>query len=122
MRGIDIDADLDLSGHLFPHQRDVTSFLLKAGRGAAFLDTGMGKTAVELEYGRQVVEMENKPVLLLAPLAVGKQHEREAARFDTDAKVIRDPSEINDALARIYNVHVRTIEKILQRDTWSHLP
>ena len=28
----------------------------------------------------------------------------------------------NDALARIYNVHVRTIEKILQRDTWSHLP
>ena len=37
MRGIDIDADLDLSGHLFPHQRDVTSFLLKAGRCAAFL-------------------------------------------------------------------------------------
>ena len=98
MRGIETEPDL--SGHLFPHQRDVVSFLLKAGRGAAFLDTGMGKTAVELEYGRQVVEMENRPVLLLAPLAVGKQHEREAERFHTDAKVIRDPSEINGA--RIY--------------------
>lgn len=90
----------DIASHLFAHQRDVTEFLLRAGRGAAFLDTGMGKTAVELEYGRQVVESENKPVLLLAPLAVGKQHEREAARFDTDAKVIRDPSEIDGA--RIY--------------------
>lgn len=98
MRGS--DADHDLAGHLFAHQRDVVSFLLKAGRGAAFLDTGMGKTAVELEYGRQVVEMENRPVLLLAPLAVGKQHEREAARFNTDAKVIRDPSEITGP--RIY--------------------
>lgn len=98
MAGISFDADL--SGHLFSHQKDVTLFLLKAGRGAAFLDTGMGKTAVELEYGRQIVELENRPVLLLAPLAVGKQHEREAARFDTDAKVIRDPSEIDGA--RIY--------------------
>jgi hypothetical protein len=32
----------------------------------------------------------NKPVLMLAPLAVGPQHEREAERFGIDAKYIRD--------------------------------
>lgn len=90
----------ELSGHLFPHQRDTVDFLLRAGRGAAFLDTGMGKTAVELEFGRVIVETENRPVLMLAPLAVGKQHAREAERFGVDAKVIRDPSEIDGA--RIY--------------------
>jgi len=90
----------ELGSHLFPHQRDTVDFLLKAGRGAAFLDTGMGKTACELEYGRVVVEETNRPVLMLAPLAVGKQHQREAYRFGVDSRVIRDPSEMDGA--RIY--------------------
>jgi hypothetical protein len=28
----------------------------------------------------------------------------------------------NEALAKRYNVHHRTVEKILSRETWSHLP
>lgn len=28
----------------------------------------------------------------------------------------------NEALARIHGVHVRTIEKLVQRETWSHIP
>lgn len=90
----------ELSAHLFPHQRATVEFLLKAGRGAAFLDTGMGKTAVELEYGKRIVEHENKPVLMLAPLAVGKQHMREAERFGADAQIARDQSDVSGA--RIY--------------------
>ena len=90
----------ELSAHLFPHQRATVEFLLKAGRGAAFLDTGMGKTAVELEYGKRIVEHENKPVLMLAPLAVGKQHMREAERFGVEASIARDQSDVTGA--RIY--------------------
>ncbi|MDX9716301.1 MAG: DEAD/DEAH box helicase [Thauera sp.] len=90
----------ELSAHLFPHQRATVEFLLEAGRGAAFLDTGMGKTAVELEYGKRVVEYENRPVLMLAPLAVSKQHMREAERFGADAKIARDQSDVTGA--RIY--------------------
>jgi len=75
-----IRKDWNLSSKLFPHQQDVVNFMLESGRGAPFLDTGLGKTAVELEYGRQVVEFENKPVLLLAPLAVGKQHDASFCR------------------------------------------
>ena len=95
-----MDRVPELSAHLFPHQRATVEFLLKAGRGAAFLDTGMGKTAVELEYGKRVVEHENKPVLMLAPLAVGKQHIREAERFGADAQIARDQSDVSGA--RIY--------------------
>lgn len=90
----------ELSAHLFPHQRATVEFLLKAGRGAAFLDTGMGKTAVELEYGKRIVEHENKPVLMLAPLAVGKQHMREAERFGVETSIARDQSDVTGA--RIY--------------------
>ena len=95
-----LDETPELGGHLFPHQRDTVAFALQCARSAALLDTGMGKTAVELEFGRCVVEHENKPVLMLAPLAVGAQHTREAERFGVDAKQIRDPKEIDGP--RIY--------------------
>jgi len=80
-----------LSAALFPHQRDTVDFLLRTGCGAAFLDTGLGKTFVALEWGRCIVEATNKPVLMLAPLAVGPQHEKEARARDIDAKHIREP-------------------------------
>lgn len=58
---------------MFPHQRDVCAWALRMGKAAAFLGTGMGKTLIELEWARCVAEYTGRPVLLLAPLAVGKQ-------------------------------------------------
>lgn len=92
-----------LSPHLFDYQKDVVGFLLRAGSGAAFLDTGMGKTSVELEFGRVVVERENRPVLMLAPLAVGVQHLREAERFGIDAAIARGQQDVNAAKVYIAN-------------------
>jgi len=83
-----------LNSAMFGYQSDVTEFLLIIGSGAALLDTGLGKSLVELEYARVMVETTNRPVLMLAPLAVGPQHEREAAKFGIDARYIRDPSAI----------------------------
>ena len=80
---------------LFPHQRAVTEFALRMGCAAMFLDTGLGKSFSALEWGRVVVEKTNKPVLMLAPLAVGPQHQREAERFGIDAKYVRDNFEID---------------------------
>jgi len=85
---------------MFPHQRASTEFALRAGAAALFLDTGLGKSFCALEWGRVVVEKTNKPVLMLAPLAVGPQHQREAERFGIDAKYVRDGSEISGP--RIY--------------------
>lgn len=92
-----------LNPSMFGYQSDVTDFLLRIGSGAALLDTGLGKSLVELEWARVMVEATNRPVLMLAPLAVGPQHEREAAKFGIEAKYIRDPSEIKGAGVWITN-------------------
>ena len=83
-----------LSPAMFPYQRDVTEYLLRCGRGAAFLDTGLGKSLIALEWGRIVAEDTGKPVLMLAPLAVAPQHVREAHKFGLEARIVRDQSEI----------------------------
>lgn len=83
-----------LHSAMFPYQRDVTAFCLEQGRAAEFMDTGLGKTFSELEYGRCVVEHSNAPVLLLTPLAVGPQIAAEAERFGIDARVVTDQASV----------------------------
>jgi hypothetical protein len=83
-----------LHSSMFPYQRDVTAFCLEQGRSAEFMDTGLGKTFSELEYGRCVVEHSNAPVLLLTPLAVGPQIAAEAERFGIDARVVSDQAAV----------------------------
>ena len=78
----------DLPDHLFPHQRDIVAWALRRGRAAIFAGTGLGKTLMELEWSRQVARFTARPTLLLAPLAVGPQHEREGERFGILAKVV----------------------------------
>lgn len=70
-----------LNPSLFAHQRVTTEFLLKRGRGAAFLDTGLGKTLIQLDWSRVVAARTHKPVLILAPLAVAAQTVHEGERF-----------------------------------------
>lgn len=72
-----------------PHQAWCLSHLLKAGRGAAFLDTGLGKTFLQLDWARHIPG----DVLILAPLAVAQQTASEADRLmGLDVGVSRDGS------------------------------
>ena len=92
-----------LSPAMKDHQRHCVEFALRAGCAALFLDTGLGKTLCALEWGRVVVEHTGLPVIMLAPLAVAAQHEREAVKFGIDAKAIRDPSQMDGARVYITN-------------------
>ncbi len=65
--------------HLFPHQRDLVRWALAKGRAAIFADTGLGKTAMQVEWARLVSA--HGRVLILAPLAVAQQTVAEATRF-----------------------------------------
>lgn len=85
--GISRTPELNVS--LRDHQRVGVEFALRAGRSALFYDTGLGKTRMMLDWGRCVVEYTNKPVLMLAPLAVGAQHIREAEAMGVDAAISR---------------------------------
>ena len=89
-----------LNGALKDHQAHCVQFSVRAGSSAEFLDTGLGKSFIALEWGRIIVEATNLPVLMLAPLAVSKQHEREAARWGIDANGdgVADPNNPTDAI------------------------
>lgn len=76
------------------HQSAVLEFALNMGKSAAFLDTGLGKSFIELEYARQCAEETGKPSLILTPLAVAGQMVREGHKFNIDARQIREQSEV----------------------------
>lgn len=69
----------DLADHLYPHQADLVRWALRRGRAAIFADTGLGKTAMQIEWARHVSTRGR--VLVLCPLAVAQQTVREAERF-----------------------------------------
>jgi len=72
---------------LFPFQRDCCEMLLKSGRGAAFLDTGLGKTILQCEWARHIPG----DVLIIAPLAVAHQTVKEAKnRIGMDIQYSKD--------------------------------
>jgi superfamily II DNA or RNA helicase len=68
-------------------------FLLGVGSGGLFLDTGLGKTAVELEWCIHAAEATNGCALILTPLAVAKQIEREGKRWGYPVRVIREQAD-----------------------------
>ena len=70
--------------HLFDFQRYIVELSLRHGCFANFGDCGTGKTMIELEIARQIVEQKNKRVLVITPLAVSGQHRQEAAKFNFD--------------------------------------
>jgi superfamily II DNA or RNA helicase len=80
-----------LNPMLFDWQQAIVRWALRRGRAALFEDCGLGKTAQQLEWANHVPGR----VIIVAPLAVGPQTEREAAKFGIDAKYMRqdDPKQ-----------------------------
>jgi hypothetical protein len=87
-----------LSSHLFDFQKHCVEFLLTVGSGGLFLDTGLGKTLVQLEFSEHARHTVNGKALILTPLAVARQIEREGKRFGYDAQVIREQSEAREGI------------------------
>jgi hypothetical protein len=75
-----------MPNYLFDFQRHLVEWAIRRGRAAIFADCGMGKTAMQLVWAENVVRKTNGRVLVLTPLAVAKQSEREAAKFHIEAK------------------------------------
>lgn len=87
-----------MPAHLFDYQAECVSFALRQGRAAMFLDTGLGKTRIQLEWCRQASEAANGKALLLTPLAVARQIEREGQALGYNVRVIRDASEAREGI------------------------
>lgn len=63
----------ELPDFLFDYQKFAVSIALKHGKFAIFAGTGLGKTAMQLAWALEVHRHTNRPVLIIAPLAVAKQ-------------------------------------------------
>ena len=68
----------------FDFQKYTIEKAMLRGRNANFLDTGLGKTLVQLSLSYNVVKEKNKKVLILTPLAVAFQFILEANKLGID--------------------------------------
>lgn len=96
--GFEIAPD-ELMPALYDFQRDVTAWALRAGRASLFADCGLGKTPMQLEWARRIVERTDGDVLILAPLAVSGQTAREAERFGIEARVVRERDQLQPGIS-----------------------
>ena len=87
-----------MAPHLFPFQRHCAEFALRAGAAGIFLDTGLGKTEIQLEWCRHAAKATNGRALILTPLAVAGQTKRRADRWGYPARIIREPSDVGDGI------------------------
>jgi ERCC4-related helicase len=78
-----IDTNYITEG-MFDYQKYVSEYAIKKGRCAVFLDTGLGKTIIELTIATNYARATNKPVLIITPLAVAFQFIKEAEKFGID--------------------------------------
>jgi len=75
---------------LFDFQTALTEWAIRKGRAAIWADCGMGKTLMQLVWAQNVVEHTNGSILILTPLAVAQQTQREAVKFGVEATVSQD--------------------------------
>lgn len=75
---------IEITDSMFDFQKHITEYAIKKGRCANFIDTGLGKTLIELNVANNYVKHTNKPALIITPLAVAYQFIKEAEKFGID--------------------------------------
>jgi superfamily II DNA or RNA helicase len=83
---------------LFKHQQATLQFACQKGRAAAFLDTGLGKSRVEAAAAAEFMDASGKPSLILTPLAVARQMQRECKAIGIDAQIVREQSDVTSGV------------------------
>ena len=84
----------ELNPMLFDFQKYCVRRALQAGKFAMFEDCGLGKTIQQLEWANKVVNHINKPVLILAPLAVVSQTIKEGEKFGYNVNEVIDRDDV----------------------------
>lgn len=95
--GFDIDIS-ELNPAMFDFQKDIVRWALKKGRCAIFADCGMGKTLMQLEWGQKIHEYTKEKVLILAPLSVASQTQKEGEKFGYKVNICESQADVKDGL------------------------
>lgn len=100
--GMMVDTD-KLNPLLFDFQKDMVRWALAKGKAAIFADCGLGKTAMQLEWAEQIRKETGGKVLVLAPLAVASQTQKEGEKFGISVKVCESQADVSTEYINITN-------------------
>jgi len=91
--GLDVDAS-DVNPILKPHQRDAVAWAVRGGRRAVFAAFGLGKTLIQLEIVRVVLDkLGGGRGLIVLPLGVRQEFARDARMLGLSVTFIRSVNE-----------------------------
>jgi DNA modification methylase len=93
--GFDVDADR-IHPLLKPHQRDIVRWAVHGGRRAIFAAFGLGKSFMQLEALRLVLEQVGGAGLIVMPLGVRQEFTRDAAKLGIPVRFVRRSDEVTD--------------------------
>jgi hypothetical protein len=79
----------DVNPTLYDWQSQIVIWALRRGRAALFADCGLGKTFMQLEWGRLIADR----CLIVAPLSVARQTVNEAAKLGITVTYARSQEE-----------------------------
>jgi DNA modification methylase len=110
---IDLPTGFDcgeITTALFDWQKDIVRWACRRGRAAMFEGCGLGKTAQQLEWAKQVCNHTGGSVLILAPLAVSKQTKKEGEKFGISVNIAASQDDI------IPGINITNYEKLHKFD------
>jgi DNA modification methylase len=86
--------DSEIHPLLKPHQRDIVRWAVAKGRAAIFAAFGLGKTFMQLEAVRLLIEHKGGEALIVAPLGVRQEFKRDAEKLGQSITFIRTNAEV----------------------------
>lgn len=87
-----------LNSALFAWQKVIVDWTLKRGRAAIFADCGLGKTILQLEWTKHIHRRTKSPILILAPLAVTLQTQKEGRKFHIPVHICESQSDVKNGI------------------------
>ncbi|WP_316234636.1 DNA methyltransferase [Bradyrhizobium sp. SZCCHNR1020] len=95
VRGIEVPRE-SLHPYLKPHCKDLVVWGLRLGCAAIFASFGLHKTAMQLEWCRQLTRHTGQPSLIVVPLGVRHGFVKEALSLGMDVRFVRTTAEVDE--------------------------
>lgn len=78
--GFEIESS-EINSVLLPHQRDIVKWAVHGGRRAVFAQFGLGKTIIQLEFCKQIIQHKGGKALIICPLGVKQEFAHDAVEL-----------------------------------------
>jgi DNA modification methylase len=96
-----------------PHQKDIIHWAISGGRRAIFASFGLGKTLMQLEIARLIIETTGKPFLICMPLGVVGEFRDDNDLLNTglEIKYITETDSFDSSELAIYVTNYERVRK-----------